>query len=149
MEELEILNKKILHSVTPEEKSHNTYKRSTYYYGKKEYSKAIDDCNKAIEQGCDTTVAISNILIGVCYEETKNYNKAIEYYSKSIERGSENCHLIEARGVLYGIIGEKQKAKEDIETAEYFVCNNELKIRSPKSFFKWREHYRELKNKYC
>jgi tetratricopeptide (TPR) repeat protein len=86
------------------------------YYEKKEYDRAIQDCNAAI------TIGPKHVAVAYCDRGNVYYMKgedrlAIESYTLAIEHNSNYPAAYVGRGLLYEKAGLIEKARADYQTA--------------------------------
>lgn len=85
------------------------------YYDKKDYQKALESYNRAIELDQNNAIAYYNR--GIVYGKQREYEKAIEDYSRAIDL-DENCvNAYNNQGSAYGEQGEYDKAVADYSRA--------------------------------
>jgi len=105
--------------------------RGMFYARLSEHKEAVEDFSNAINYASDTlresleTVALALSLIGKEYTELKEYSKAKDNFTKSLllNPGSlaPDCIItLLLRGKVYYLLGEKDKAKADME--EFINC---------------------------
>jgi tetratricopeptide (TPR) repeat protein len=89
--------------------------RGSAYKNLKQYDKAINDYNKAIE--LNPADADAYYDRGIIYYYLKQYNKAINDYSKAIELKPNFAYAYNNRGFTYLWLGKCEKAKSDFDKA--------------------------------
>jgi tetratricopeptide (TPR) repeat protein len=85
--------------------------RGSIYMIEKDYSRAIDDFNRAIEYGFKSSFAYA-MRSGV-YLAQQNYEQAISDSNKAIERDINNPIAYGGRGIAYFRSGKYQQALDD------------------------------------
>ena len=85
--------------------------RANYYYGQREYSKALADCDKALSYNPKYTNALS--LKGLVFMTAGLYGDAIKMYSHVLEQEPEQIHALNNRGAAYLLLGQADKAIAD------------------------------------
>jgi tetratricopeptide (TPR) repeat protein len=83
----------------------------------KEYEKAIEDYNKAIE--LDPKFAIAYTNRGVAYDKLKEHEKAIEDFNKAIELDPKNVAMYLNLSEAIIIMGDYKSASKNIAKALY------------------------------
>lgn len=81
------------------------------YYQDKQYDKAIEKMNKAIE--LDPQDYYTYYYRGICYLELKDYQKAISDFDKAIELNPNYSDAYGARGLSYTFVKDYQQALND------------------------------------
>ena len=89
--------------------------RGIVYSSLKQYEKAIENYNKAIELKPDYALAYN--ARGIAYAGLKDFEKAIEDLNKTIQLEPDGAHAYNNRGNVYGRLKEYQKAIEDCTKA--------------------------------
>ena len=79
----------------------------------RDYDRAIEHYKNAIE--LDAGFALAHRRLGQTYEQKQMYREALESFKKAAELAGEEVELFSARGHLYGILGEREKAEAAIE----------------------------------
>ncbi|NQE05854.1 Photosystem I assembly protein Ycf3 [ANME-1 cluster archaeon GoMg1] len=85
------------------------------YHELKQYERAIEDFNKAIELNPNLAVAYNNR--GFAYHELKQYERAIEDHNKAIELNPNLSMAYNNRGIVYGELEQHERAIEDYNKA--------------------------------
>ena len=100
-------------------------KNSSYYYNRgntysnlKDYEKAVNDYNRAIELNPNNASYYNNRGIG--YYSLKDYEKAINDYSRAIELNPNNASYYNNRGIGYYSLKDYEKAIKN--------CNKAIKL---------------------
>ena len=96
--------------------------RGEAFYCLKEYKKAIENYNKAINLGLDNSNFYSKR--GESYYHLKEYEKSIEDYSRAISLNPNNAVYYKRRGDSYYNLKEYEKAIEDYSRAISLNPNN-------------------------
>lgn len=77
----------------------NHYYVALFLQRQKEYEKAIERCNTAIQH--DTTFAAAYSLIGDCLYKQDNYQQALLYYEKAITLDPQEMNAYVGKGEVY------------------------------------------------
>jgi tetratricopeptide (TPR) repeat protein len=86
------------------------------FFSKKDYQKAIDNYNKAIE--LDPTNGMYHNNLGLCFYKLGDYNEAIESYSRATELYPTKALILFNRANVYSTRGRQYEMKEDIDKAQ-------------------------------
>lgn len=97
-------------------------KSGTHYYYLKQYERAIQDYNKAIQLNPNYAVAYNNR--GNAYSDLRKYERAIQDFDKAIELKPNYEYAYYWRGWVYEKMKEYKKALEDYNKALKFDPNN-------------------------
>lgn len=89
--------------------------RSHGYFGRKEYDKAINSLNRAINAEAKSAEAYS--LRGVAYGSKGNYDQAIADETKAIEFDAQFAPAFQRRGLAHLAKGDVDKAIKDFDDA--------------------------------
>ena len=92
------------------------YNRGDAYGNKDNFDQAISDYNKAIELKPDFADAYYNR--GDAYGNKDNFDQAISDYNKAIELKPDFAEAYFSRGYTWLHLGEREKAKADLITAQ-------------------------------
>lgn len=88
--------------------------RGRAYYFLKDYSKALADFNKAMKL---KHTGHTHAFRGLTYAALNQDRKALPDFDKAIEVSPEEAGFYAARGFVYFTLGNKTKAKQDLQTA--------------------------------
>jgi len=89
--------------------------RGLVYKNQKKWELALADYNKAIAISPDYVDAYNNR--GVVYSDQKKWELALADFNKAIAINPDLAQVYSNRGVIYYKIGDKQKAREDLQRA--------------------------------
>lgn len=98
------------------------YNRAFAFIGKKEYNKAIEDCDMVINLNPDY-IANAYVIKGTVLRAMKEYKQAIEYYDKAIDIDSNYANAYLNRGIAkkeynVDLAGSRQDFDRFIELTE-------------------------------
>ncbi|HSO74093.1 MAG TPA: protein kinase [Blastocatellia bacterium] len=79
----------------------------------RDYDGAIAQYKSTIE--LDAGFALAHRRLGQTYEQTQMYAEALDAFQKAEELAGEDVELMSARGHLYGVLGESEKAEAALE----------------------------------
>lgn len=107
------------------------FNRGTDYLKLEKHEKAIEDFSSAIHYGSDEFKRMTFIfyLRGDEYLWLREYEKAIDDFSESIRLNPAHIRSLLMRGNAYLGLGEKGKAKADLD--EYLRCKRSLENKVP------------------
>jgi serine/threonine-protein kinase len=83
------------------------------YHLQRDYDSAIAQYKSTIE--LDAGFALAHRRLGQTYEQKGMYNEALDSFQRAEELAGEDVELLSARGHLYGVLGEREKAEAALE----------------------------------
>lgn len=81
----------------------------------REYDKAVEQFNKALEMEPEDTSALNNL--GAAYSEAGNFERAFPYFRKALELDPDNYKAHHNYGVALANAGQHEEAKQELEKA--------------------------------
>jgi serine/threonine protein kinase/tetratricopeptide (TPR) repeat protein len=79
----------------------------------RDYDRAIAQYRSTIE--LDTGFALAHRRLGQTYEQKQMYSEALSAFQRAEDLAGEDVELLSARGHLYGVLGEREKAEAALE----------------------------------
>jgi len=79
----------------------------------RDYDRAIAQYKSTIE--LDTGFALAHRRLGQTYEQKQMYSEALAAFQRAEDLAGEDVELLSARGHLYGLLGEREKAEAALE----------------------------------
>jgi tetratricopeptide (TPR) repeat protein len=79
----------------------------------RDYDRAIAQYKSTIE--LDTGFALAHRRLGQTYEQKQMYSEALAAFQRAEDLAGEDVELLSARGHLYGMLGEREKAEAALE----------------------------------
>jgi tetratricopeptide (TPR) repeat protein len=102
-----------------EKKAVILFKRGNAYAQKKDYNKAINDYNQAIENSKDNKYILAQLLVnrGNVYKIKNDFTRSISDYNAALEIEPDNSWIYNNRGNLYFALGDYERAISDYNMA--------------------------------
>ncbi len=102
------------------------YRRASGFYDKGEYSKTIDNLNKAL--ATDPVNSKFLLLKGNALEKLKKFQEAFDVYTSAINSNPKDSYLYNQRGLMLMKIQEPEYSIKDFSTALEFEKNDSLRL---------------------
>ena len=145
---IELINKLLLQTEEPLERSYVFDILTLFYLGKGDYEKALENNNEALSLQGDHHNANTLHSRGIIFLIRNNYEQALKYFDEALKKQPDKAGFLSSRGVFFASRGDYNQALKYFNEALNIQPNDTMNIRNIGVIYLYKNNYKAAINNF-